>query len=66
MASKLEETHTYNLRGFCLLGSVMKAQDWEPDMIQGLRDLGTQSGIEIQITDIKTRWSGHMLRDLQL
>ncbi|KGO53414.1 hypothetical protein PEX2_060210 [Penicillium expansum] len=58
--------HTPNLRGFCLLGSVMKAQDWEHDMIQGLRDLGTQSGIEVQITDIKPKWSGHMLRDLQL
>jgi hypothetical protein len=58
--------HTPNLQGFCLLGSVMKAQDWEPDMIQGLRDLGTQSGIEVQINDIEPRWSGHMLRDIQL
>jgi hypothetical protein len=55
--------HTPNLRGFCLLGSVMKAQDWESEMIQGLRDLGTPSGIEVQITDIEPRWSGHMPRD---
>ncbi|KAJ5758325.1 uncharacterized protein N7511_007019 [Penicillium nucicola] len=52
--------YTPNLQGFCLLGSVMKARDWKPDMIQGLRDLGAQSGIEVQITDSKTKWAGHM------
>ena len=55
--------HTPNLRGFCLLESEMKTIGWQPDIIQGLRDLGTQSGIEVQITDMKPRWSGHMLRD---
>ncbi|OQD78002.1 hypothetical protein PENANT_c101G06084 [Penicillium antarcticum] len=52
--------YTPNLRGFCLLGGVMEAQDWEPDMIQGLRDLGTQSEIEVQITDTETKWAGWM------
>jgi hypothetical protein len=50
------KTYTPNLQGFCLLGSVMKAQDWHPDMIQELRDLGTQSGIEVQINDTEAKW----------
>jgi hypothetical protein len=52
--------YTPHLRGFCLLGSVMEARDWKSTMIQGLRDLGAQSGIEVQITDTKTKWAGHM------
>lgn len=31
---------TPRLRGFCLLTTVMKVRDWNPVMIQGLRDLG--------------------------
>ncbi|CAG8265455.1 unnamed protein product [Penicillium salamii] len=58
--------HTPNLRGFRLLGSVIKERDWKPAMIQGLRDLGAQTGIQVQITDVEPRWSGHMLRDPQL
>ncbi|CAG8428421.1 unnamed protein product [Penicillium salamii] len=54
---------TPNLRGFRLLESEMRTIGYQPDMIQALRDLGTQSGIEVQITDMKPRWSGHMLRD---
>lgn len=39
------------LRGFCLLTKVMKVRDWNPAMIQGLRDIGAQSGIQVQITE---------------
>jgi hypothetical protein len=35
---------TPRLQGLCLLMKVMKAQDW-PVMIQGLKEIGAQSGI---------------------
>lgn len=53
------KTFTPCLRGFCLLVSQLGI--WEPAMIQGLEDIGHQSGIQDQITEAETvRVSGLM------
>ncbi|KAA8650218.1 F-box protein [Aspergillus tanneri] len=51
---------TPRLRGFCLLTKVMKVQDWDPVMIQGLRDIGAQTGIQVQIIEEPPKWAGQM------
>ena len=51
---------TPRLRGFCLLTRVMKVRHWNPAMVQGLRDIGAQSGIQVQITDGERMYAGHM------
>ncbi|KAL4891311.1 hypothetical protein BDV59DRAFT_183044 [Aspergillus ambiguus] len=42
---------TPNLRGFRLLTKVGRVDDWDPVIIQGLRDLGAQTSIQVQVTD---------------
>lgn len=52
---------TPHLQGFRLLSKVMKVQDWDSAMIQGLNDLGVQSGIRVLITKVEiTKWSGQI------
>lgn len=58
---------TPRLRGFCLLTTVMKVRDWNPVMIQGLRDLGAQTGIQVQIIEgERAKVAGQMQVWLQL
>jgi hypothetical protein len=52
---------TPRLRGFCLLTTLMKVRDWDTAMIQGLRDIGAQTGIQVQISEgEKVKWAGKM------
>lgn len=52
---------TPHLQGFCLLSKVMKVRDWDPTFIQGLKDIGFQSGIQVQITEVEgAKGSGQM------
>jgi hypothetical protein len=37
------------LQGFRLLSRIFKLQDWDPELIEGLRDIGAQAGIQVQI-----------------
>ncbi|KAE8140845.1 hypothetical protein BDV38DRAFT_289911 [Aspergillus pseudotamarii] len=48
------------LQGFCLLMKVFKVREWEPELIQGLRDMGVQEGIRIEIVEERTKWAGKM------
>jgi hypothetical protein len=50
---------TPHLQGIYLLSKVMKVRDWDFAMIEGLNDLGLQSGIRVLITEVeRTKWSG--------
>jgi hypothetical protein len=53
---------TPRLRGFRLLTRVLKVQEWEfdPVMIQELRDMAAQTGIQIRIIEAPTKWAGVM------
>jgi ribosomal protein S10 len=31
------------------LSRIFKLQDWDPELIEGLRDIGAQAGIQVQI-----------------
>lgn len=52
---------TPHLQGFRLSSTVMKVRDWDPAMLQGLNDLGLQSGIRVLITEVeRTKWPGQI------
>ncbi|EAW21126.1 uncharacterized protein NFIA_062870 [Aspergillus fischeri NRRL 181] len=40
---------TPRLRGFRLLSRIYKVRDWDPELREGLRDMGAQAGIQVQI-----------------
>ncbi|GAB1192899.1 hypothetical protein APSETT444_002098 [Aspergillus pseudonomiae] len=42
------------LQGFRLLMKVLKVRDWEAEMIQGLRDMGTRTGFQVEIIEGET------------
>ncbi|CAG8092130.1 unnamed protein product [Penicillium salamii] len=41
---------TPRLRGFCLSGEVQRLEDWQPEMIDGLKELALEFGVHIQVT----------------
>ncbi|KAE8343186.1 hypothetical protein BDV24DRAFT_149808 [Aspergillus arachidicola] len=51
---------TPRLKGFRLLTRIFKVQDWDTEMIQGLRDIGAQTGIHIDIIEEPPKWAGKM------
>ncbi|PLB36520.1 uncharacterized protein BDW47DRAFT_132712 [Aspergillus candidus] len=54
---------TPRLRGFCLLGKVFRVRDWDPAMIQGFRDIGAQTGIQVEIIeDGRAKVAGQMVQ----
>ncbi|RMZ39462.1 hypothetical protein AFCA_002410 [Aspergillus flavus] len=51
---------TPRLQGFRLLMRVFKVRHWDPELIQGLRDMGAQTGIRIEIIEERRKWGGKM------
>lgn len=39
---------------------VFKVRHWDPELIQGLRDMGAQTGIRIEIIEERRKWAGKM------
>ncbi|GFF92050.1 hypothetical protein IFM61392_08016 [Aspergillus lentulus] len=42
---------TPRLQGFRLLSRIFKVRDWDTELIEGLRDIGAQTGIQVQIIE---------------